>query len=91
MVEAYQDVASSARIVATIDLHSGARHELLSTPKEEINPSLWAEASNDRYAVLIPGGEGLDVALAGAGSFLADLLDLSTGNIERAALRVSTR
>jgi len=91
LVEAYQDVGSSARIVATVDIRSGARHELLNTPKEELNPSLWAEASNDRYAVLIPGGQGLDVALAGTGSFVADLLDLSTGKIERAALRVSTR
>ncbi len=91
LVEAYQDVSSSARIVATVDLRSGARHDLLNTPKEEINPSLWAEASNDRYAVLIPGDQGLDVALAGAGSFLADLLDLFTGQIERAALRVSIR
>ena len=91
LVEAYQDVGSSARIVATVDLRSGGRHELLNTPKEELNPSLWAEASNDRYAVLIPGGQGFPDALAGTGSFLADLLDLSTGQIERAALRVSTR
>lgn len=91
LVEAYQDVGTSARIVATVDIRSGARYELLDTPKEELNPSLWAEASNDRYAVLIPGGQGLDVALAGTGSFLADLLDLSTGKIERSALRVSTR
>ena len=91
LVQAYQDIAVSERVVATVDLRSGASRELLRVPKTEPLPDLWAEASNDRYAVLIPGGQGLDVALAGTGSFLADLLDLSAGTIERAALRVSTR
>lgn len=91
LIQAYQDIAESERVVATIDLRSGASRELLRVPKTEPAPDLWAEASNDRYAVLIPGGQGLDVALAATGSFLADLLDLSTGKIERGALRVSTR
>jgi len=91
LIQAYQDIAVSERVVATIDLRSGASRELLRVPKTEPAPDLWAEASNDRYAVLIPGGQGLDVALAGTGSFLADLLDLSTERIERSALRVSTR
>lgn len=91
LIQAYQDIAVSERVVATIDLRSGASRELLRVPKTELLPDLWAEASNDRYAVLIPGGQGLEVALAGTGSFLADLLDLSTGKIERAALRIGTR
>ncbi|MFH0751784.1 MAG: hypothetical protein V2B17_08105 [Chloroflexota bacterium] len=91
LAQAYQDIAVSERVVATIDLRSGASRELLRVPKTEPAPDLWAEASNDRYAVLIPGGRGFPDALAGTGSFLADLLDLSTGQIERAALRVSIR
>jgi hypothetical protein len=91
LIQAYQDIAVSERVVATIALRSGASRELLRVPKTEVAPGLWAEASNDRYAVLIPGGQGLDVALAGTGSFLADLLDLSTGKTEPAVLRVSTR
>ncbi len=91
LIEEYQDLASSGSVVATVDLRSGARRELLRTPTTEVAPDLWAEASNDRYAVLIPGGQGLDVALGGTGSLLADVLDLATGKVERAALRVSTR
>lgn len=91
LIQAYQDTAVSERVVATIDIRSGAMRELLRFPKTEPSPDLWAEVSNDRYAVLIPGGHGLDGALAGTGSFMADLLDLATGTIEHAALRVAIR
>lgn len=91
LIEEYQDPVTSEVLVVSVDLASGASRELLRTPKADVPPELWEPASNDRYAVLIPGGQDLEVALAGAGSFLADLLDLSTGTIEPAALRVSIR
>lgn len=80
--------------MVSVDLRSGARRELLRTPNGETPPDLWAEASNDLYAVLVPyGGDHRypEEVLAGAGSVLADLLDLSTGRIARYALRVRTR
>ncbi len=91
LIQAYQDIARSERVVASVDLRSGASRELLRVPKTEPAPDLWAAASDDHSAVLIPGGQGFPGAFAGTGSFLADLLDLSTGKLERAALRVSAR
>jgi hypothetical protein len=80
-------------VVATIDLRTGAIHELLKIawPSTEPYPDLWAAASNDRYAVLAYEGYMTAHALAATGSLTADLLDLSTGKIERSALRVTIR
>jgi outer membrane protein assembly factor BamB len=89
LVLAYQEVVgSSAGVIAALDLRTGVQRELLRTPPMESIPTLWAEASNDRYAVLVSGSFPAEV-LAATGSFTADLLDLSTGNIERSALQVS--
>lgn len=92
LILAYENESGNA--VVSVDLRSGARRELLRTPNGETPPHLWAEASNDLYAVLVPyGGDHRppEEVLAGAGSVLADLLDLSTGKIEPAALRVTGR
>jgi hypothetical protein len=92
LVLAYQEVVgSSDGVIAAVDLRTGERRDLLRTPPTEVHPYLWAEASNDRYAVLIPGGLRFPYAFARTGSFSADLLDISSGNIERSALRVSIR
>ncbi len=91
LVQAFQDIAVAERVVATIDLRTGATRELLRVPRTEPYPDLWAGASNDRYAVLVSAGPLPAEALAGAGSLTADLLDLSTGKIERSALRVTIR
>jgi hypothetical protein len=92
LVLAYQEVVgSSDGVIAAVDLRTGERRDLLRTPPMGIHSYLWAEASNDRFAVLIPGGLWFPDVFAGTGSLSADLLDLSTGKIEQSALRLSIR
>jgi hypothetical protein len=95
LVQAFQDLAVGERVVATIDLRTGAIHELLRVdvawPSTEPSPDLWAAASNDRYAVLVYVGPSPAEALVATGSLTADLLDLSTGSIERFTLHASIR
>jgi hypothetical protein len=95
LVQAFQDLAAGERVVATIDLRTGATHELLRVnvawPSTEPSPDLWAAASNDRYAVLVYVGYMTAEALVATGSLTAALLDLSTGKIERFTLHVSIR
>lgn len=91
LVLAFSDYAVDGHVVATIDLRTGATRELLRTPQGQVAPYLWVAASNDRYAVLVYGGSLPAEALVAAGSLTADLLDLSTGSIERFTLRVSIR
>jgi hypothetical protein len=89
LVLAFADYAADEHVVATIDLRTGATRALLRTPKGQVAPYLWQAASNDRYAVLVSVGSLPAEALVAAGSLTADLLDLSTGKIERSALQVS--
>jgi hypothetical protein len=95
LVLAFADYDAIERVVAKIDLRTGATHELLRVdvayPSTEPSPDLWAAASNDRYAVLVYVGPPPAEALVATGSLTADLLDLSTGSIERLTLHVSIR
>jgi hypothetical protein len=91
LVLAFADYAAGGLVVATIDLRTGATRELLRTTKGQVAPYLWEAASNDRYAVLVYVGSLPAEPLVATGSLTADLLDLSTGKIERFTLHASIR
>jgi hypothetical protein len=90
LVLAFEDNAIGSP-VATIDLRTGATRELVRYPGMQPTPYLWEAASNDRFAVLAYDSWLAAEALVATGSLTVDLLDLSTGKIERSALRVSIR
>jgi hypothetical protein len=90
LVLAFSDDAIGSP-VATIDLRTGATRELVRYPGMQPTPYLWEAASNDRFAVLAYDSWFAAEALVATGSLTVDLLDLSTGSIERFTLRVSIR
>lgn len=71
--------------ILRVDLQSGA-FEILVSSDEDL--SLWPGLSNDRVAVLGPGGRLEEAGLFESTATVATL-DLSTGNLERGALTIA--